>query len=124
MQSIRLCDESINDFREAPKSLWLNREKCNRFWDVVLVFPNGSKLLCSQRDLSFMSRYFKTMFESNFIESQSRQVLILDVQCCVMECMVAFYYMYEVSHETYDWWCLFKFADLWLDSSGHDMQYC
>jgi hypothetical protein len=82
--------------RMLRKKGWLERNPSSKFWDVKLVFDDGSDLVCSQRDLCAMSSFFGTMFQGNFSESRARDVRVHDVRGKVMEGMVAWYYDCEV----------------------------
>lgn len=77
-------------------SCWLSR-KPDKFWDVVLVFDDETELLCSRRDLSLMSEYFATMFESEFVDSAQGKVSMREIQRSVMTILVEAYYTKKVS---------------------------
>eukprot|EP00884_Botryococcus_braunii_P003051 jgi/Botrbrau1/12747/Bobra.67_1s0106.1 len=108
MSATRLRHESATIVKGSRKRKWLERSPSNKIWDTRLLFNDGTDLLYCQTDLSTMSKYFATMFESEFTESRQREIKIEDVQAKVMEAMVASCYTFELdlhaeNVETYAW---------------------
>jgi BTB/POZ domain len=98
MKKFELCKDAISTFREMQKRNWSERKDLNRMWDICLVFDDGHRFLCSQRDLGMMSPYFAIMFESGFEEAHQTEIAIRGTEGSLMEQMVAFFYTYEVCH--------------------------
>eukprot|EP00884_Botryococcus_braunii_P013297 jgi/Botrbrau1/21969/Bobra.0249s0092.2 len=92
MQPVCLTTENL---KEARKNAWLRRTDLDDFWNVYLVFDDGTKLLCSSPDLATVSPYFKSKFGNPHLQSHTLHVK--DVEGHVMEAMVAAQYLDQLA---------------------------
>jgi hypothetical protein len=66
MEIVRLSEDARENLHLAKLQFWQERGTLNKFWDVLLVFDDGLKVLASQRGLAIMSSFFRKMFDSRF----------------------------------------------------------
>lgn len=70
---------------------------------MTLVTEDGNQIACHRRVLAEESCYFRTMFNSDFVEKEQRCITIKDVDGFVLKMLIdlAYGYPFEISNEDY-----------------------